>query len=161
MLSMELKGVENLDKLLAKMSDGNAAKNIMRMSLRAGSKLIEDATKSNANGMVGGNMGNRIASKITTRARKKQRRGEYQLNTLIKGDRKEFVHTTKQGKEYYIPAAIEYGHTSRGGKKQVAPIPFMRKAFDEKSKQAAKVIIDTAWALIADESGKGVKSGTS
>jgi hypothetical protein len=161
MLSMKLDGVENLDKLLRQMSDGNAAKNIMRMSLREGSKLIEDATKSNAHSMVGGTMGARIASKITTRAAKKQKKSEYRLNTIIKGDRKEFLHTTKQGKEYYIPAAIEYGHTTRGGKKQVAPIPFMRKAFDEKAKQAVKIVVDKAWVLIKKTFTAGTKRGVS
>jgi hypothetical protein len=90
-------------------------------------------------------MGGLISKALVLRAFKRQRRGSYAMTVRTKSGPKEFVHITKDGRRYFVPAAIEYGHAraGRGGKKNapkdVAAIPFMRTASDMNLKKGEKI----------------------
>ncbi len=107
---------------------------IVRGALRKGSKVIQTAAKENARTMVGGEMGALIAKNIVVRALKKCRRGSFVINVQIRAV-DEFMHVTRTGKRYFIPAAIEAGHDN------VAPVPFMRNAHAVHEHSARQVVV--------------------
>lgn len=118
------------------------AKGIVRKAVRAGAKPINEGIKDNAKSIVGGEMGALIAKNIITRVAKKQKKGQYKMNVLIKKDVPEFISVAASGKESYIPAAIEYGHAIGSSlfrsSKTVPAIPFARMAAASKKKEAIK-----------------------
>jgi len=118
-------GVELERKLL--LLERKVGKRVVKKAVRAALKPMLTGSKANARSMIGGGMGSLIAKNIQLRAFKKQRKGSYGMSVKIKPDVEEFVYNSKDGKRSFIPAAIEYGHVSRGGG-QVAAMPFMRQA---------------------------------
>jgi hypothetical protein len=112
---------------------------IVSMALRAAQKLLLDRSKAEAKMTVGGDMGKAIAGALQLRVMKK-RKGSYGLSLLLKKN-EDFRHKTKSGKvrrtdksgqekyvkgDYYIPAAIEYGHIAQNGT-IVRPLSFLRQ----------------------------------
>lgn len=145
---MTLEGGKETERKL-KALERKVAKKIVRKGVREGLKPTHKAAKSNAKSMVGGEMGALLKKNIILRRFKKQRRGSYAMAVRIKseseGAPQEFVHKTKDGERYYIPAAIEFGHAApgRGGgknpPKDMPAIPFMRNASDANLKKGVGI----------------------
>lgn len=131
---MSIAGAKELDRMLTALPQ-KVGKKVTRSAVRAGAKVIAAKAKQNARTIIGGHMGGLIAKALTPRAAKKQRRGEYRMNVLIR-DNPEFRETSADGVEHYIPAAIEYGHS------KVAAIPFYRKAFEAEKERALQAVIE-------------------
>lgn len=137
---MKVKGLADLDKKLGNM-EKKVAKKIVRSAVRKAQNITKKKAKANAQSMVGGEMGQKIAGALKVKSVNKQKKGSYALQVAIdptKAD--EFVHYTKDGKRYYIPTAVEYGHKKVGGGK-VAPIGYMREASDATEKQRVNTMI--------------------
>lgn len=150
---IELQGEKVLMRKLDRL-EKTTAKKIVRSAARKGSAVIRKATKSNAKGMVGGEMGTLISKNTITRAYKKQRRGSYAIFTGMRPGVDEFVHIAKGKSKYrdkhtYIPSAIEYGHDN------AAAIPFMRSAFDSKGEAAKQTTISEIGRGIRQEAQRG------
>ena len=141
-ISMKVEGGKALDRKLRKLGT-KTGKKVARKATRAGAKVFQAAIKQNANSMVGGDMGSKIAGAVVVRALK-VRRGQVGARALIDPKKNEqFFHVNKEGTRQHIPTAIEYGHAwpGRGGKGivDVAAIPFARQAFDSNKNKAAGV----------------------
>ena len=147
MIRVELQGDKALDKALMRL-ELKTAKRIVRPAARKAMKPTLKAVKENARTMVGGEMGKLLARYMILRAFRRQRKGSYGLNVRLKGGVPEFKHVAADGTEYYIPAAIEYGHDS------AAAIPFMRKAFDGNTEKSLTIIKQEIWLGILKEAGK-------
>lgn len=149
---IELQGEKLLMKKLDRL-EKKTAKKIIRSAARKGCTVIRKVTKSNAKGMVGGEMGGLISKNTITRAYKKQRKGSYALFTGMRPGVDEFVHIAKRSKykdkRTYIPMAIEYGHDN------AAAIPFMRAAFDSKGEAAKQTTISEINRGIKQEAQRG------
>jgi hypothetical protein len=135
------------------------AKKVVRQGVRAAWKPLLNRTKENARSMVGGGMGSLIAKNTQLRAFKKQKRGQYGVLVRIKPGIPEFVHISASGKRAYIPAAIEYGHArpgrgGRGAAKDVAAIPFQRKALAVSLPNAPKIFAAHLERAIVEENAK-------
>lgn len=138
-----LEGGKELNAKLLKM-ERKVAKQVVKKAVRAATKPMIAAGRSNARGMIGGTMGALIAKNIKAIVFKFQRSGSWGMQVGMKPDVPEFEDFTAEGKKNYIPAAIEYGHD------EAAAIPFIRKAWD-----ATK---DLAKSIMARELKKGVES---
>lgn len=148
-----LQGNKELEKKLLEL-DSKVAKKIVRQAVRDSAQIMQKEIQANARSFVGGKMGNLLARHTIVRAFKKQRKGAYGVTTKFAGDVPEFVATTSEGKRYFIPIAIEYGHAAPGlggsGDKTVPAIPVVRTAFDTKQ--------DECLRTIEDEVEQGIKS---
>lgn len=144
-----------------KMRNADAVKNALdEFTTRTANKIVKEAVEASwtpflkraietARWAVGGIMGKTIANSLELKPFKKQHRGSYGMHVALKPDVEEFVHITKDGKRYYIPSAIEYGHAFpyRGGKrnspKDVPAFPFMRSSLDETLPDAPRIFEET------------------
>lgn len=140
MISMQLEGGKELERKL-KGLETKVSRKIVRRAVRAAQRPVLNAMKANARAMVGGHMGGLIASNIVLRAQKKQRRGSYAMNVRLKSESEgapaEFIHITKEGKQHYIPAAIEFGH---GPAKEDVAISFGRSAADSTRNESLRIL---------------------
>jgi HK97 gp10 family phage protein len=138
-----LQGNKELEKKLLEL-DSKVAKKIVRQAVRDAAQIMQKEIQQNARSFVGGKMGSLMAQNTVVRAFKKQRKGAYGVSTKFSADVPEFVGNTAEGKRYFIPVAIEYGHATPGlggtGDKTVPAIPFVRTAFDMKQDECLKVI---------------------
>ena len=138
-----LQGSKELEEKL-KSLDSKVAKKIVRQAVRDAAQIMQKEIQQNARSFVGGEMGSLMARKTVVRAFKKQRKGAYGVSTKFSADVPEFIGNTAEGKRYFIPIAIEYGHATPGlggsGDKSVAAIPFVRTAFDMKQDECLKTI---------------------
>ena len=131
---MELKGLNKLEKKLSNI-ENKVAKKIVRSASRKAQNIAAKEVKLNAISMVGGEMGNLIASAMKVQAIHKQKKGSYALAVAIdKKKAEQFLHTTKAGKRYFIPTLVEFGYKKVGGGK-VPANPFMRKAAEKTAKK--------------------------
>jgi hypothetical protein len=155
MMQFTLQGDKEIERRLLEL-ERKVGKKIVKKAVVESTKPIMKAAKANALSMVGGNMGKLISQSLVSRNPKKQRRGQYLRSVRLRSSREDsklkkskgvagFVHTTKAGKEYYIPAAIEYGHDN------VAAKPFMRAAYLTKARITQKFLADWLWRGIAAE----------
>lgn len=145
-----LEGFENFEKKL-KSLEKNVAKKVVRSAVRKAQKTTLQRTKQNASSMVGGEMGQKITDALVVKAIRKQKSGSYSLQVCIDPAKaSEFKHITKDGTEYYIPTAIEYGHKKEGG--TVPAIPFMKEASDT----TEQIRIDT----MKNEIKKGIEKNS-
>lgn len=129
----EIEGLKELDRKLANM-ETKVAKKIVRKAVRNAQNIALKEARSNAQAMVGGDLGAKLALALKVKPVNKQKKGSYALQVVIDPAKaEELKHTTKDGKTYYIPTAVEYGHRKAGGG-QVPGIPFMRKASDATEK---------------------------
>ena len=141
MMDLRITGAKEIENLLKQLETKEAAKMCRKGTRDVQKSAILPDAKSNAMSIVRGALGAKIASSFVVRAMTKLKRGHYGAKTIIKPV-EEFVHITKEGQRYYIPYAVEYGHAfpGRGGKKNspkdVKPMPFMRKAYEENKQQA-------------------------
>lgn len=128
--SIKLEGAKQLERKLLSL-EKKVGKKIVRKAVRDSHKIMLSEAKSRAATIVGGAMGRLLASNLVLRATRRQRRGSYEMQVRTKSESEgaptEFVHITKDGKQHYIPAAIEFGH---GSNKEQAARPFMRQAAD-------------------------------
>jgi len=145
MISMTLEGGKELEAKLIGL-ERKVAKKIVRSAVRAGSKPILAAAKSNAQSVVGGTMGGVISRVLQVRAPKEQERGRYAVR-IQHGQKADdvLIQISASGKRAYIPNAIEYGHAApgRGGKgapKDVPALPYMRPAFDSTKGRAERAL---------------------
>lgn len=137
---MKIKGLKELENTLKKM-EKKTAKKAVRKGVRTAQKICLKAAKSNVQNMVGGEMGRKIAAALKVKAVRKQKKGSYALQVAIDPNKAEqFKHKTEDGKTYYVPTAIEYGHRKVGGGK-VSAIPYMRNAADKTEKARMKTLI--------------------
>lgn len=138
-----LQGSKELEEKL-KSLDSKVAKKIVRQAVRDSAQIMQKEIQQNARSFVGGKMGNLLARHTIVRAFKKQSKGSYGVTTKFAGDVPEFVGITAEGKRYFIPTAIEYGHAAPGlggsGDKTVPAIPVVRTAFDMKQDECLRTI---------------------
>ncbi len=136
MNGMTITGAKELEKKLDAL-ERKVGRSISRKAARAGAKVVQAEAKSNARTMVGGNFGRLLARKIVVRTPRRQRRGSYSLDVQTQPIEKfpEAEHVTREGKRYYIPAVIEYGHGN------ARAIPYMRRAWDTTREKALAAIV--------------------
>jgi len=143
-VSIGIEGDKRLQRKLAALERRDKTK-IVKKGLREASKILRDAARQNARSMVGGQMGSLLARTLKYYMLRMRRRDLYGMQVRHKADVPELVDTTKDDQKYYIPAAIEYGHALPGyggsGRKDVGPIPYVRRAYDEKE-DAAKLAFE-------------------
>ena len=159
MLDMTITGATEVEALFNRLEKKEAAK-ITRKGVRDVAKsTILPAAKSNAQSIVGGETGVKLAKNMTVRTMTKLHRGHYGSKVIIKPD-DAFVHITKGGQRYYIPNAIEYGHAfpGRGGRKNapkdVPPMPFMRKTYEQNRKKAITYLAIRMRILLEEAVGR-------
>ena len=133
--------LENGSRLQKKLDalEKKTASRIVSKALRAAQKLLLDRSKAEAKITVGGDMGKAIANALQLRVMKR-RKGSYGMSISLKNN-EDFRYKTKSGKvrrtdkngiekyvrgDYYIPAAIEYGHIAPNGT-IVRPLSFLRQ----------------------------------
>lgn len=139
--SVDIRGLAELDRKL-KALDAKVKRKLVKTAVKAGAGLVMNKVKSNAVSMVGGEMGSLIAERMRVKAFRRQKRGSFGVGIRPNNDIG-FRWITQDGTQEYIPAAIEFGHF--GGWQQENPtfvpaIPFMRTAFDSKSREAERII---------------------
>ena len=140
-IEARLEGAKELERRLLAL-ERKTARKIVRSAGTAGANIILRQAKANATSMVGGNMGRIMKAALQSRAARKQKRGSYRRIIQFKAD-PALKHRTKEGKEHYIPFAIEYGHAApgdAGGAKIVSPIPFLRSAFDQVRRKVEQIV---------------------
>lgn len=138
MINMTVQGDKELERKLLGL-ELKVAKKVVRKAGRKALRPTLSSTKQNARTMVGGEMGTLLAASLILRAFRKQRRGSYGLNVRLKTAIQEFIHIAKDGTQYYIPAAIEYGHDS------AAAIPFMRAALETNKEKTVMIMGREIW----------------
>lgn len=141
MIRLELQGDKALEKKLRTL-EVKVAKKVVRPAVRKAMKPTLTDAKENARTMIGGALGKLMAASLILRAFRRQRRGSYGVNVRLKSGVSEFRHKAKDGTEYYVPAAVEYGHDS------AAAIPAMRNAFEKSKQRAQRILQDEIWAGI-------------
>jgi hypothetical protein len=181
LLDIKVTGANEIEKLLRQLERKEAA-NAVRKGTRETQKetILVDA-QNNVNSLVGGSMGSAIAKNLVVRAMTKLLKFNYGHKVIIK-ETDAFVYESKNtGTRYYIPFAIEYGHAFPGrgsgvymakgmsekrakqkasGNKDVAPIQFMRKAFEANRKKAVDVLRDKVLRHLEDAVNKYRKAGS-
>jgi hypothetical protein len=147
---MTITGVKEIQKKFERLEKKDSRKIVRKEAREAQKTVMLPAVKSNATAMIGGSMGSAIAKKLTVRAMTKMKRGSFGSKVVIKED-EQFVHISADGVRSYIPNAIEFGHAAannKGGTKITKPIPFKRKAFEEKRRALAnKFATETVRAI--------------
>lgn len=152
MISVQIQGGKELENKLMQL-ERKVGKKIVRTGVRNAQKSLIPAIKMNLAAISkGGGMAQKIAKALTVRAQKKQEKGTYSINVLLKPD-PDFVHYAKGSFSYlfnkkgtgrgktvgrtYAPAAIEYGH---GKNKEQAARPYMRPAADATANNRIKIL---------------------
>ncbi len=135
--NMRLEGDVELLRMFKRL-ERDVGKKIVKTALRNGAKLFQNDMAMSAVNMVGGKTGTDIAKHLVVRVLKR-RPPIWGIATMIDPKSNDiFVVFTKDGKRYYIPNAIEFGHAfpRRGGgknaPKDVMAIPFARTTFESK-----------------------------
>jgi hypothetical protein len=152
MISMKLRGAEQLDRAFRALG-GRQAKKALRGAVRDGAKIVAPRMAGNARSMVGGDMGNRIASAVVVRSGRGGR-DAVRIRAMIDPRRADqFAHVSRGGRRHYIPGAIEYGHAApgeAGGPKIVPAIPFARSAWTSTRRQALQTTMESTWRRVRD-----------
>lgn len=142
-------GVKRLDLRLSRMQT-KVAKKAVKKGVGKGLLVMKAQIKKNARalGRSGSGdktaMGSLIAKATVLHTPKRQKSGMF-VRGIKQKFMPEFVHNTQDGKGYWIPFAIEFGHAfpGRGGgknpPKDVRPVSFIRKAFVSKKRKTVKV----------------------
>lgn len=128
-------------------------KRVVRQAVRAAQKPLLARAKANARSISrAGRMGPLMAKNIVIKAPKKQRPGTYALHVQMRAGVDAFVHRTKGGKQYFIPALIEHGH---GPTAAQAARPFLRPAADATRGEAKRILSKELRIGILREAIKG------
>lgn len=127
---------------------------ILGRAVKAGADIIVAEAKGNTKG--------RIAAGIIGRITWDKNKSKAFAGAFMDPGVSEFVHVTKDGKRYYIPAAVEYGHRPPGGDKTISkmylrgkkagqsrivknkaakPVRFMQKAYSRKKKIVEALVL--------------------
>ena len=120
-------------------------KSVIRQAVRATQKIMVPVVKSNARTMLANSkypdavdMSELLAKNVIVRAVRKQKRGSYAVNVLMRAGVSDFVSQGKiSGRTSYIPAAIEYGHMAKGT--YVPPVPFARSAAESTANERMRM----------------------
>ncbi len=116
--------------------------NVLPNAVKAGADIIRDAAKTNveAKGLIlTGALRRGIISEITWEKNAPVAFAGAMMDPKMNDI---FVKYSKNGKRYYYPSAVEYGHGN------VPAYPYMRPAFDEKKNAAKKAVRDRINAVI-------------
>jgi len=143
---VRLDGAKELEKKLASL-ESKVSKKVVRKAVRMAQKPVLAKIKANALSMVGGEMGSLIAKNLQLKTGK-QKKGSYRIGVQIREEVAAFVDNSDAGVQYYIPAAVEFGHDN------AAAIPFMRNAH-ESTRQIAENIFAQEIKLGIDSIAKG------
>lgn len=137
MMQVTLQGAKEIERLFRQLERKESAKAARKATRETQKETVLKDAKTNATSMVGGEMGGKLSRSLAVRKMDKLMRGDYGAKTIIK-ESDFFVHIAEDGTRHYIPNAIEYGHGFPGnaGNKDVSPIPFMRKAFEDNRTRA-------------------------
>lgn len=161
-----IEGAEQLVKNLDTLGQ-RCAKTAVRQAVRRGRTVMLKQAQANARSLpeaaqklfVAGRKGQEdiriselIARNIILASPRRQRAGSYALHVQLRRNVSEFIHTSKKGKQSYIPAAIEYGH---GANPQGAARPYMRPAADATEAETKRVIADELRIGVLREAIKG------
>lgn len=141
---MKLEGAAELDRKLREL-EPKIAKNHLSKSLRAGAKLVLQATKARVPVLTGA-----LKRSLAVRAGKRKR-GRHEKSVHVITDTKkvpELVKIGKDGKRYFYPAAIEYGERHKGAR------PFMRPAFESSKMSTLNAIMTTLRNAVEREATK-------
>jgi hypothetical protein len=149
---LQLEGAAESERDLATLPD-RIEKKVIRQAVRAAQKIMQSGLRASARSMVGGQMGGRIAAALQVRAPKRQRKGGYSLNVLIRSDDAFTGPGRRSGRKTYIPAAIEYGHITGGT--YVPAIPFARTGADGCQAEVMRKFSDEMRIGILREAVKG------
>ena len=139
-MAIKIEGAAKLERTLKNL-EPKLGRKVVRKALRSGAKVIQKRAVGNAARMVGGEKGGDIAESIVVKAMKRKRH-RYGVMAMIDPKASPMFRSG----EYYIPAAIEYGHAhpGRGGgekpPKDVPAIPFFRSAFDTGKGRAGQAV---------------------
>lgn len=131
-----IQGAKELERNLATLGP-RVQKRVVRTAVRAAQGPLLKRAKANAVSNVGGAMGALVSKNIVRRAARRQRPGTYAIHVQLRSDVPEFRHTSRSGRETFIPSAIEYGH---GMVKEQAARPFMRPAADSTKDEAKRIL---------------------
>lgn len=143
-VGMKITGAKEVEAMLRRMEKKEGVKavkkgtretqkSVVKPALERNAKELTTNAKNKVGSMAGEDMGVLISQNIAVRVATKLKKGSYGSDVVIK-ENPAFRHGAS-----YIPAAIEYGHAApgdAGGVKVAAPVPFMRKAFEESSQRA-------------------------
>ena len=147
-------GVEELDKKLAEF-EPKLQKKWLRQAMRDGLKLVLAEAQDNCPVLSGLTKDN-----IKIRAGKRSRS---KITMFVRvGPSDDLVKTTLDGKRYFTPACVEYGHKGRPatvsgieyGTTEVVAHPFMRPAYDSTAEDAR----DTTMAALLEAAMKEAES---
>ena len=142
MMELRIEGAAEIERKL-KALETKTARKVVRSAIRSGQKVTLAAAKENAKSMITGELGAQIAKNLKIVAPRKQKRGQYSLMVKIKkGLNDLFRHRTKEGKFYWRPAAVEYGHDN------TPAIPWMRSAWESTKGLAQFIVKAELWAGI-------------
>ncbi len=136
--SLDVQGMAELERKLQAL-DSKVKRKVVRVAVKSGADVIKHQAESNAETIVGGEMGTLIARRLGTRRFRRQRRGSYGVSLRIRPGPLEFIWITQDGTRYYVPSALEFGHIDRAGG-FVPARPYMRPAFDSKVRAAITTI---------------------
>jgi len=136
--SVDIRGLKELDRKLRAL-DNRVKGKLVRTAVKTGALVIKNQAQSNAESIVGGEMGGLLAKNLQVRAFKKRRWGSYGVSVRLKSGEIRFIWITQDGTRHYIPSDLEFGHQDRAGG-MVPAIPFMRPAFDSKVRLAERTI---------------------
>jgi HK97 gp10 family phage protein len=151
-MQITISGDSEIIKALEAMGQ-KAAKKIVNPAVKKGIEPIAMACRVNAVMNVGGEMGKLISENIIVKGQAGKKKS-YIVSAMINPAEESFIHITKgsysvlgglaKGKRYYIPSAIEFGHSIPGnggtGSKDIPAYPFMRPAFDANIETCKKII---------------------
>ena len=109
-------------------------------ALRTALEPLRQAVAASARSLVGGHMGELLARNLVmAKPRRRPRPGTRTQLMKLDAVVQEFIYEAKRtGKRSYIPAAIEYGHTTGGT--YVPPIPFARTAADASQGEVIRIL---------------------
>ena len=131
--ALTIKGSRELERKLMGL-ERKAAKKVVRQALRKGAKIVHAAARQEVPVRSG-----KLRKSLKVRRAKKNRRGSYAV--MVTTGQNENMFT---GETYY-GAFVHYGHRvgkrGRGGRKQVAAVPFIQRAYDRTKTHARDVVL--------------------
>ena len=125
---MDVSGIEQLNKNILALEKQMATK--LGEAVLAGAEIIRDDARQRAPRDTG-ELAAGIVAAVTW---DKKAPVAYAAAMMDKNKNDKFVKISKNGKRYYYPASIEYGHP------RAAARPFMRPAMDANKRQVKAVI---------------------
>lgn len=133
---IDISGIEELNKKAKQLKKDIFA--VLGEAVLAGADIVRDAAKSKAREKSGALAGG-IVSAITW---DKKAPVAFAGAGMDKAKNDIFVKISENGKRYYYPASIEYGHPG------APPYPFMRPAMDDNKAEVRKVVCDRVKRII-------------